>query len=767
MNILDNLNPEQKKAVVHENGPLLILAGAGSGKTRVLTRRIAYLIKEYGVSPWNILALTFTNKAAREMRERVNELIDEGAENIWVSTFHSACVKMLRRFIDRIGYERSFNIYDTDETKAVMKQVLKSLNIDNKKFPEKTCLNIISNAKNDFIDAEEFAANSRFGADKDVYSRVYLEYEKRMKSNNALDFDDILVKTVELFQADKDTLEYYQRRFRYILVDEYQDTNIVQFKLLKLLANFVNEDGEIEHNLCVVGDDDQSIYKFRGADIRNILNFEKIYPGSLVIKLEENYRSTANILEAANGVISNNKKRKNKRLWTNKESGASISYRTYDTGEREADGVTNIIRQTVKEKKANYSDIAVLYRTNAQSRAIEEKFVYNNIPYKIYGGTNFYSRKEIKDILAYLKTIHNIKDDTQVRRILNVPKRGIGTATEDRIAEYAAEKEISFFEACMRVQSIPGLSRAVTKVEKFVAFIGAKIREFKDTNSFKAEVEALIDETGYVEELKAEGTDEALSRLDNIDEFINKVAVFELGQKDSGDIMLDSFLEDVSLATDADNKDAENGSADKVMLMTLHSAKGLEFKIVFIVGMEEGLFPSRMTIFANDESELEEERRLCYVGITRAMEKLYISNAAARMLRGDVQWNPPSRFIGEIPEYLLSEGRDPDTTRQKRNESLYAGEKSSSWKNNLEPGSFSSGKKNLFSGNPYISKGFGGETKTSDVVKTGDRVSHAKFGEGEVINLVKEEDTVSVKFDNETYGIRKLKLNMAGLKKIN
>lgn len=767
MNILDNLNPEQKKAVVHENGPLLILAGAGSGKTRVLTRRIAYLIKEYGVSPWNILALTFTNKAAREMRERVDELIDEGAENIWVSTFHSACVKMLRRFIDRIGYERSFNIYDTDDTKAVMKQVLKFLNIDNKKFPEKTCLNIISNAKNDFIDAEEFAANSRFGADKDVYSRVYLEYEKRMKSNNALDFDDILVKTVELFQADKDTLEYYQRRFRYILVDEYQDTNIVQFKLLKLLANFVNEDGEIEHNLCVVGDDDQSIYKFRGADIRNILNFEKIYPGSLVIKLEENYRSTANILEAANGVISNNKKRKNKRLWTNKESGASISYRTYDTGEREADGVTNIIRQTVKEKKANYSDIAVLYRTNAQSRAIEEKFVYNNIPYKIYGGTNFYSRKEIKDILAYLKTIHNIKDDTQVRRILNVPKRGIGTATEDRIAEYAAEKEISFFEACMRVQSIPGLSRAVTKVEKFVAFIGAKIREFKDTNSFKAEVEALIDETGYVEELKAEGTDEALSRLDNIDEFINKVAVFELGQKDSGDIMLDSFLEDVSLATDADNKDAENGSADKVMLMTLHSAKGLEFKIVFIIGMEEGLFPSRMTIFANDESELEEERRLCYVGITRAMEKLYISNAAARMLRGDILWNPPSRFIGEIPEYLLSGGRNPDTTRQKRNESLYAGEKSSSWKNNLEPGSFSSGKKNLFSGNPYISKGFGGETKTSDAVKTGDRVSHAKFGEGEVINLVKEEDTVSVKFDNETYGIRKLKLNMAGLKKIN
>lgn len=768
MNILDNLNPEQKKAVVHENGPLLILAGAGSGKTRVLTRRIAYLIKEYGVSPWNILALTFTNKAAREMRERVDELIEEGAENIWVSTFHSACVKMLRRFIDKIGYDRSFNIYDTDDTKAVVKQVLKALNIDNKKFPEKTCLNIISNAKNDFIDAEEFAANSSFGADNNVYARVYLEYEKRMRSNNALDFDDILVKTVELFQTDKDTLEYYQRRFRYILVDEYQDTNIVQFKLLKLLANHVNEDGEIENNLCVVGDDDQSIYKFRGADIRNILNFEKIYPNALVIKLEENYRSTANILEAANGVISNNKERKDKRLWTSKDGGASISYKTYDTGEREADGVANTILRTVNEGKATYSDIAVLYRTNAQSRAIEEKFVYSNIPYKLYGGTNFYSRKEIKDILAYLKTINNPKDDTQVRRILNVPKRGIGSTTEDKIADYASEKEISFFEACMRIQSIPGLSRAVTKVEKFVAFIGAKIREFKDTGCMKAEVEDLIEEIGYIEELKLEGTDEAQSRIENIEELINKVAIFELGNQDAGDVKLGNFLADVSLATDADNKDSENKDTDKVTLMTLHSAKGLEFKIVFIVGMEEGLFPSRMCLYAMDESELEEERRLCYVGITRAMEKLYLSNASSRMLRGDVQWNPPSRFIGEIPEHLLSVGINIDNTRQKRNEKLYAGERDAFSKSrSYQTGYSSPDKRNIFSGNPYISKGFGSETKVSDSVNIGDKVIHAKFGTGEVIDLVKENDTVSIKFDNETFGVRKLKLTMAGLKKIN
>lgn len=767
MNILDNLNSEQKKAVVHENGPLLILAGAGSGKTRVLTRRIAYLIKEYGVSPWNILALTFTNKAAREMRERVDELVEEGAENIWVSTFHSACVKMLRRFIDRIGYDRNFNIYDMDDAKAVVKQALKSLNIDNKKFSEKTCLNIISNAKNDFIDAEEFAAKSKFGTENNDFARVYLEYERRMRSNNALDFDDILVKTVELFQKDEDTLAYYQRRFRYILVDEYQDTNIVQFKLLKLLANYVNEDGEIENNLCVVGDDDQSIYKFRGADIRNILNFEKIYPNALVIKLEENYRSTGNILEAANGVISNNSERKDKRLWTSKEGGASISYKTYDTGEREAAGTASTIMRTVDEGRAAYSDIAVLYRTNAQSRAIEEKLIYSNIPYKLYGGTNFYSRREIKDILAYLKTLNNPKDDNQVRRILNVPKRGIGSATEDRIAEYALENDISFFDACVRVKSISGLSRAAAKVEKFVAFIEGKAREFKDASCLKDEIETLIDETGYIEELKLEGTDEALGRIENIEELINKVAIFEIGNNDAGDVKLGNFLADVSLATDVDNKDSENKNADKVTLMTLHSAKGLEFKIVFIVGMEEGLFPSKMCIYAADKSELEEERRLCYVGITRAMEKLYLSNAASRMLRGDVQWNPPSRFIGEIPEHLLSMGVNLHKTRQQRNESLYSGIGDTAPKYGYSSGASSSGKKNIFSGNPYISKGFAEQTRTSDSVEVGDRVAHAKFGEGEVIDLVRENDAVSIKFDNETFGIRKLRLGMAGLKKIN
>ena len=423
--------------------------------------------------------------------------------------------------------------------------------------------------------------------------------------------------------------------------------------------------------------------------------------------------------------------------------------------------------RTVDEGKAAYSDIAVLYRTNAQSRAIEEKFVYNNIPYKLYGGTNFYSRKEIKDILAYLKAINNVTDDTQVRRILNVPKRGIGSTTEERIAEYAIDKEISFFEACMRVQSIPGLSRAVAKVEKFVAFIEAKVREFRHCKSLKEELEILIEEIGYVEELKLEGTDEAKGRIDNIDELINKIAVYEIGLDETDEDRLSGFLTEVSLLTDADNKDSENENMDKVTLMTLHSAKGLEFKVVFIVGMEEGLFPSKMCIYSGDESELEEERRLCYVGITRAMEKLYLSNAASRMLRGDIQWNPPSRFIGEIPEHLLSTGGDISRTRRVRNESLYAGSGGKYTERSTISFTPSKDKRNLFSGNPYINKGFGSEPKTSDKVSKGDRVSHAKFGEGEVLELNKENDVVTVSFDKESFGIRKLKLSMAGLKKIN
>lgn len=752
MKILDDLNEEQRIAVVHKNGPLLILAGAGSGKTRVLTRRIAYLIEEYGVSPWNILALTFTNKAAKEMKERVLTLVGNGGENIWVSTFHSACVKILRRFIDKIGYDRQFNIYDTDDTKTVMKGVLKSLNIDSKKFSEKSFLAVISDAKNKFIEPENFAVKSGFEWGSDLNARVYAEYERRMRSNNALDFDDLLVKTVKLFEEDREVLEYYRRRFRYILVDEYQDTNYVQFRLLRLLANYENEAGEIENNILAVGDDDQSIYKFRGADIRNILNFEKVYPDCTVVKLEENYRSTGNILEAANGVIQNNRERKRKRLWTQKESGASVSYKCYENGDMESEGIAGLIGKTVRENKAKYSEIAVLYRTNAQSRSIEEKLLFKNIPYKIYGGTNFYSRREIKDILAYLKAINNPKDDVQIRRILNVPKRGIGTATEDKIAEYAAENEISFFDAAARVNFIPGLGRAAAKVEKFVAYIEGKRNEFLDTRSLKNAVEELIDEIGYIEDLKAEHTDEAEGRIDNIYELINKIAVFETEAEDRNSL-LESFLFEVSLVSDIESQ-AED--TDKVTLMTLHSAKGLEFKIVFICGMEENLFPSYMSINSGDDGEIEEERRLCYVGITRAMEKLYLTGASMRMLRGNVSWNRPSRFINEIPAHLLSEGVDRIRTRKEKNESLYA----------EFTGSKHTGKDNLFFNNPFISKGFAQSGNQSEKVSEGDRVRHSKFGDGELVAVSADGEIYTVRFDDEAVGIRKMKAEFAGLKKM-
>lgn len=766
--ILKNLNEEQKKAVTHENGPLLILAGAGSGKTRVLTRRIAYLIEECGINPWSILALTFTNKAAKEMRERVDALLGGDSESIWVSTFHSVCVRILRRFIEAIGYDRKFTIYDTDDTKAVMKNVLKELNIDNKKFPERSFLAAISKAKNNLISAERFSAVSGYGMEKDLYKKVYAEYEKRMKSNNALDFDDLLVKTVELFEKNEDVLDYYRRRFRYILVDEYQDTNYVQFRLLKLLANHINEDGELERNLCVVGDDDQSIYKFRGADIYNILNFENEYPGAKVIKLEENYRSTGNILEAANGVIRNNSERKDKRLWTEKGSGASITSTRYTDGYREAEGIASIINKTVEAGKAGYSDIAVLYRTNAQSRTVEEKLIFNSIPYKLIGGVNFYGRREIKDILAYFRAINNIDDDVQVRRILNVPRRGIGAATEEKIAEYAAENGMSFFEAARRVEYIPGLARSKAKVESFVSFIEAKRRAFSEEGiSISKEAEELISEIGYIDELAAENTDEAQARIENIEELISKIVSFEKENEEllEDETVLEKFLSDVSLVADIDM--VEDG-AETVTLMTLHAAKGLEFPIVFICGMEEGLFPSYMSLSSGDDGELEEERRLCYVGITRAKEKLYLSYAGKRILRGTEQYNRPSRFLDEIPPHLVSENGERGS--EIRNETVgrngdFSSERRFSGGMGLKKESFGGGK-NLFYNNPYIQKGFGGENvKNNEELMTGDRVTHIKFGSGAVTGISADGEQITVKFDNEKFGVRKMKTAFSGLKK--
>ena len=650
MSIYDKLNEPQREAVFHTDGPLLILAGAGSGKTRVLTHRIAYLIEERGVNPWNILAITFTNKAAGEMRQRVDSLVGFGSESIWVSTFHSMCVRILRRFIDRLGYDNRFTIYDTDDQKTLMREVCRKVDIDTKRIRERAILAEISSAKNELVTPEEYELNAGGDLSKQKLAKVYREYEAQLKSNNALDFDDLLVKTVQLFQTQPDVLENYQERFRYIMVDEYQDTNTVQFQLVRLLAGKYR-------NLCVVGDDDQSIYKFRGANIRNILDFEKEFPDAYVVKLEQNYRSTGNILEAANSVIRNNTGRKDKTLWTANGEGDKIHLRQFDTAYDEADFIAEDIQRQVRDG-ASYNDNAVLYRTNAQSRLFEEKFVAMNIPYKIVGGINFYARREIKDLLAYLKTIDNGQDDLAVRRIINIPKRGIGLTTVNRIQESADERGISFYEALMAPDLIPGIGRSASKLDSFAALI----EYFKGQAAGESITDLLkevIEKTGYVQELEADDKEDAEARIQNIDELLNKAAAYEESCADRNEeASLAGFLEEVALVADIDSLDE---SQDYVVLMTLHSAKGLEFPHVYLAGMEDGLFPSYMTIMADDGEELEEERRLCYVGITRAEQELTLSCARKRMVRGETQYNKMSRFIKEIPD-----GTDRDRASEDR-----------------------------------------------------------------------------------------------------
>ena len=597
MSDLELLNREQQEAVLHVDGPLLILAGAGSGKTRVLTYRIAHLIDECGVNPWNILAITFTNKAAGEMRERVDKIVGYGSESIWVSTFHSTCVRILRRYIDRLGYDTNFTIYDTEDQKTVMKSVCQKLQLDSKLYKERMLLNVISHAKDEYISPNEFLLEAKGDFRQEKIAQAYVEYQKELKKNNALDFDDLLVKTVELFQNCPDVLEYYQNRFRYIMVDEYQDTNTVQFKFISTLARQYR-------NLCVVGDDDQSIYKFRGANIRNILDFEKVFPDAKVVKLEQNYRSTQNILNAANGVIANNRGRKEKELWTENEQGEPILFQQFQNGYEEAEYVSGEISKKVRKGEAEYQDFAVLYRTNAQSRLFEEKFLYANIPYKIVGGVNFYSRKEIKDILAYLKTIDNGKDDLAVRRIINVPKRGIGNVTLAKVQAYADSRDISFFEALEEAGEIPGLGKAALKIQPFVHLIHEMRLSLADM-SMQDLIQAILDKTGYAEELKNEDTDESKARLENIDEFINKAVTYEEGAEEPN---LSGFLEEVALVADIDS--VEDGD-NRVLLMTLHSAKGLEFPYVYLAGMEDGLFPSYMSIAADDPTEeIEEDHKV-------------------------------------------------------------------------------------------------------------------------------------------------------------
>ena len=645
MSIYDKLNEPQREAVYHTDGPLLILAGAGSGKTRVLTHRIAYLIGERGVNPWNILAITFTNKAAEEMRQRVDNLVGFGAESVWVSTFHSACVRILRRFIDRLGYENHFTIYDTDDQKTLIKEVCRKVDVDTKVFKERSLLSAISSAKNEMILPDEFELNAGGDFAKMKIAKVYREYEAQMRANNALDFDDLLVKTVQLLQTQPDVLESYQERFRYIMVDEYQDTNTVQFQLVSLLA------GKYK-NLCVVGDDDQSIYKFRGANIRNILDFEHEFPDAKVIKLEQNYRSTGNILNAANSVIANNRGRKEKSLWTENGEGELIRLRQFDTAFDEADFIGEDIKSAVRQG-GSYNDSAVLYRTNAQSRLLEEKFIAMNIPYKIVGGVNFYARREIKDLLAYLKTIDNGCDDVAVRRIINVPKRGIGLTTINRIQESATERGIGFYEALLAPGLIAGVGRSATKLDSFAALI-EYFKTLAEEMNITDLLQEVIEKTGYIESLENEDKEEAKTRKENIDELISKAATYEESCQDKDEkATLSGFLEEVALVADIDSLDEDQ---EYVVLMTLHSAKGLEFPRVYLAGMEDGLFPGYMSINAGDREELEEERRLCYVGITRAEQELTLTSARRRMVHGETQYNPMSRFVKEIPRELLDTG---------------------------------------------------------------------------------------------------------------
>lgn len=742
MSIYDSLNEEQKKGVFTTEGPVLLLAGAGSGKTRVLTHRAVYLIEELGVNPYHILAITFTNKAAGEMRERIDDMVGYGSENIWVSTFHSTCVRILRRFIDHIGFGTNFTIYDTEDQKTIMKDICKRLEIDTKMYKEKSLLAAISSAKDELISPEAYALRAQGDFRKMKEAAVYREYQQVLRKNNALDFDDLIVKTVELFQSDMEVLDYYQERFRYIMVDEYQDTNTAQFQLIKLLA------GKYK-NLCVVGDDDQSIYKFRGANIYNILNFEKEFPNAVTIKLEQNYRSTQNILNAANGVIANNVGRKAKRLWTENEEGEKIAFHQFETGFDEADYVAKDIRSKVREGMYHYGDCAVLYRTNAQSRLFEERFITASIPYKIVGGVNFYSRREIKDLLAYLKTIDNAMDDLAVRRIINVPKRGIGATTLSRVQDYADANGLTFYNALKMAEEIGTIGRASAKIRPFVMLIQS-MRSKLPYISVSELLQEIIEETGYVRELEAENTEEAQQRIENIDELISKAVTYEESEEEP---TLSGFLEEVALVADIDSVDE---TQDYVVLMTLHSAKGLEFPQVYLAGMEDGLFPGFGAICAeNPTAEIEEERRLAYVGITRAKERLSISCARMRMIRGETQYNKVSRFVKEIPRELLAGTIQKEKMPDIPKPSMMA--------------------KNAFLAKPMAlrrtgvpeARNFGNSAMKKQLdYAVGDTVSHLKFGTGVVKQIIDGGRDYEVTVDFSGVGVKKMFASFAKLKKL-
>ncbi|MFC4618971.1 DNA helicase PcrA [Camelliibacillus cellulosilyticus] len=728
--LLDGLNPEQQKAVRHTEGPLLIMAGAGSGKTRVLTHRIAYLLIEKEVAPWNVLAITFTNKAAKEMQERLRALTGPLVNDLWVSTFHSMCVRILRRDIDRIGISRNFTILDATDQLSVIKGILKDRNIDSKKFSPRGILGTISSAKNELKTADDFAKSAN-GPYLEVVRDVYLEYEKRLRKNHSLDFDDLIMTTIQLFKRVPESLDYYRRKFQYIHVDEYQDTNHAQYTLVNLLAGRFR-------NLCVVGDSDQSIYRWRGADINNILSFEKDYPDAAVILLEQNYRSTKKILQAANHVIENNANRKPKALWTKNADGDAIVYYRADSEHDEGRFIAGKIAELYHDGY-RYSDMAVLYRTNAQSRVIEEMLVKSNIAYRMVGGVKFYERKEIKDLLAYLRLIANPDDDISFARVVNVPKRGIGASSLDKLAEYALQNELSLMGAVLEVEQSGVSSRAAKALAAFGEQIvnWFKMQEYLSVTDL---VEEVLDKSGYRKSLKDEKTLEAQSRLENLDEFLSVTQDFESQNDDKS---LIAFLTELALDADYDRDEEDAaGNNDGVTMMTLHAAKGLEFPVVFLAGMEEGVFPHSRSL--GDDEEMEEERRLAYVGITRAEKRLYLSNARMRTLFGNTNMNPESRFISEIPEELV-EKSEPEET------SDWAGEKLSL--------PFDRPQKRP----PILKKNVNAETDWS----VGDRLNHKKWGEGTVVGMKGEDNSLELDIAfPKPIGIKRVLATFAPIEKV-
>ncbi|KXZ39142.1 DNA helicase-2 / ATP-dependent DNA helicase PcrA [Alkalithermobacter thermoalcaliphilus JW-YL-7 = DSM 7308] len=722
MNI-DNLNPMQKQAVVKTEGPVLILAGAGSGKTRVLTNRIAYLIENLNVNPANILAITFTNKAANEMKERVEQMIGPKTKDMWISTFHSCCVRILRKDIDKIGYTRSFVIYDRLDQITLIKDCLKELNINEKILEPKTVINYISDAKDKLIDPKKFSKIHEGDFRMNKVAKVYSLYQDRLVRNNSLDFDDLIMKTIELFEKNEGVLDFYQRKFKYIMVDEYQDTNKAQYEFIKLLSS--------KHkNLCVVGDDDQSIYGWRGADIRNILEFEKDFDDVYIVKLEQNYRSTKTILDAANKVIYNNSSRKVKKLWTENDKGDKIGLFKASDEKEEGDFIAHTISKYVKEKDKKYSDFAILYRTNAQSRAIEEALIRQNIPYRIYGGIKFYERKEIKDLLAYLRLIQNPLDDVSLKRIINVPKRGIGLKTLEKIEEVAILKRESIYSVLLEVDNISDIStRAKAKLNEFTSLIST-FMAMKEMYPVSKLIEKVLDNTGYIKELEQQKDVESQSRIENLKEFISVAIDFE-NTSDEKD--LETFLASVSLVSDLDSLDED---MNFVSLMTLHSAKGLEFPVVFLSGMEEGIFPTSRALV--DENELEEERRLCYVGITRGMQKVYLTHASMRTIYGRTNYSQSSRFINEIGQEYI-ERLNSDEKSIKTNTGVSLLEK---YKEKYKIGQT----KQLL------------QNKNKDIA-LGCKIRHPKFGIGTVVSKVGS--VVNIAFENK--GIKSINIEYIDL----